>query len=142
MKKNPPELERDLWETSDRNDNPRHISVNSEIISEYAKRCGIISTYFLDYLCEYYLDGQKVQDLSLDETIMFFKDLKNQRLEFEYFGCHIPESLVLREPIPLLKIKFSSFDFCGWKASNMEGIFVWGCKLGNFFEIQKMVMFV
>ncbi|KAG2373307.1 hypothetical protein C9374_012296 [Naegleria lovaniensis] len=80
------------------------IILSSEIIIyEYVKRCGIITDKVMNQVFKHC--AQDSQVISVKEAIKVLKDLMNQRLEFEYFGCHIPESRLLNEPIRLLSVE-------------------------------------
>ncbi|KAF0982688.1 hypothetical protein FDP41_011618 [Naegleria fowleri] len=69
----------------------------SEMAVEGVKLWGAIS----DKIFKVCLKQDPTTEISFDEALKFFKDLKHQRLEYEYFGCHIPESWLMKEKIKL-----------------------------------------
>ncbi|KAG2393804.1 hypothetical protein C9374_003568 [Naegleria lovaniensis] len=93
-----------------------HVILNSEIISEYMKRCGIITDDVIDHLSEKCFNGLDVRNVSFDEGVKLFQNFLNRRMEFAYFGCYIPESYLLKEPIKLIEVDDEiDYAFDWWK---------------------------
>ncbi|KAF0982684.1 hypothetical protein FDP41_011614 [Naegleria fowleri] len=93
----------------------KDVLVNDEIISEYVKHSGVMTKNLLNWLCKKYFNDRNAEEISLDEAASLLYRLRGQRLEFEYFGCHIPQNHLLKEPIKLLEGHsnvFSKSDFC------------------------------
>ncbi|KAG2393802.1 hypothetical protein C9374_003566 [Naegleria lovaniensis] len=77
--------------------------LNSEIISEYMKRCGILSRRIMGHVCKTFFDEH--EESNDDDFIQWMTSLQNQRMEYEYLGCYIPESRLMKEPITLLEVE-------------------------------------
>ncbi|KAG2373774.1 hypothetical protein C9374_011863 [Naegleria lovaniensis] len=72
--------------------------------------------------------NQDPTDISLDEVMKFCKDLKNLRLEHEYFGCHIPESWLMKEKI----VRFEGLQNKSYWKNAEKGYNFWKQYLGAY----------
>ncbi|KAG2393820.1 hypothetical protein C9374_003584 [Naegleria lovaniensis] len=78
--------------------------MNYENISEHVKRWGIITTDFMDGVFKFF--GRDFFNNKFKrEVLMLLRTWNHQRLEFEYLGCHIPASRLLKAPIKLLELE-------------------------------------
>ncbi|KAG2373772.1 hypothetical protein C9374_011861 [Naegleria lovaniensis] len=95
----------------------------SEIAIEHVKSWGVISDEIFNACF-----NQDPTNISLDEVMKFCKDLKNLRLEHEYFGCHIPESWLMKEKI----VRFEGLQNKNYWKNAEKGYNFWKQYLGAY----------
>ncbi|KAG2383349.1 hypothetical protein C9374_004686 [Naegleria lovaniensis] len=91
--------------------------LNSEIISEHVKRWGTVTDKLLIYF-----GIRDVKGTTFEEAKRVFQFLNQHRFDFEYFGSHIPESYLLKEPIQLVQLERTEpyiWQLCAHDAYNM-----------------------
>ncbi|KAF0972189.1 hypothetical protein FDP41_009497 [Naegleria fowleri] len=98
-----------------------------EMAVESVKLWGVISRNIFT-LC---LNQEPTTEISFDEALKFLKYLKNQRFEHEYFGCHIPESRLMKEKIKSLKGE--KLRDKGWKSKELYNF--WKQYLGVYAHV-------
>ncbi|KAG2378080.1 hypothetical protein C9374_008702 [Naegleria lovaniensis] len=83
----------------------KEIRCNFDILYEHAKRWGFVMDELIYDLVRHNFGDRDINSITFHESVKIFTDLKRMRLEFEYFGCHIPESHLLKEPIEALEVE-------------------------------------